>query len=549
MKKNTIIVAVSITVLGIALRLHNLSQYMIYPDSYQVLLVAQNIQTYHSVVGQLGINGMAYPDFFAWTRSGYSLLTLFVSIFLPNLSIAARYTSLIASIVSLSLAFVLGRMFFKSKTYGLAVLLLLSLSFNHAVWGGFILTEGVAGMFMLLFLLSMIAKPPLSTKYPLPFAIGSGLLFGLLILTRYEYSLLVVPVSLYFLRSKKYAWSDLFCFMAAFIFMLALVGSLLYPLPASLFLLLSQSQDLLSRIGILLATIVLLVVIVRRLPSKVKLQQQKYIEWVALVLLWALPVLTLAIGRTLAPALRNFMLDDPLLVFFFLLGTTLLIHRKRYQEYVLFVFLSILLLFTVYYRTNPGMERYLTHLIPFILLPAGYGLVQMYTKILNKTVVARLALLILIFLISLQIYITYQGIRNWGDKTWYQESYDEKVAVRTSQLIHSKNALLLVSFPEPYFYYSRLSTYSITDTYPYIYIPNTLNMKELVISNDMGMHDQFPHFSHFLQTHMSSFKIASFRVQKPYHFGAYSRKEIYPVVLYKTTVLELKKQIRKAQKT
>jgi len=76
-----------------------------------------------------------------------------------------------------------------------------------------------------------------------------------------------------------------------------------------------------------------------------------------------------------------------------------------------------------------------------------------------------------------------------------------------------------------------------------------LNMKELVISNDMGMHDQFPHFSHFLQTHMSSFKIASFRVQKPYHFGAYSRKEIYPVVLYKTTVLELKKQIRKAQKT
>lgn len=130
--------------IGIILRLHNISPFKIYPDSYQSLLTALNIKDYHSVVGFLGKDGMVYPDFFGWTRPFYPLLILAASMFFHTIASSAQYVAVLAGILALPLAFFLGRHVFKSFAVGVGSILLLTLSYNHTVWGGFILTETLA---------------------------------------------------------------------------------------------------------------------------------------------------------------------------------------------------------------------------------------------------------------------------------------------------------------------------------------------------------------------------------------------------------------------
>src|SRR5882757_9649374 len=90
-----------ITLLGAFLRFHNLTPFTVYPDSFQNLIVAQNILHYGSVVGYLGKDGMFYPDFFMWTRPLYALLIDAVSFFGISLLLAARSTAFGLGIVSI----------------------------------------------------------------------------------------------------------------------------------------------------------------------------------------------------------------------------------------------------------------------------------------------------------------------------------------------------------------------------------------------------------------------------------------------------------------
>jgi hypothetical protein len=80
-----------------------------------------------------------------------------------------------------------------------------------------------------------------------------------------------------------------------------------------------------------------------------------------------------------------------------------------------------------------------------------------------------LPITVLIVTILFQGLNTLDGIHNWGDKAWFSTSYAE----HATQLTKS-DTLLLASFPEPYYFVTKLSTHSICDTYPYIYIPDSL---------------------------------------------------------------------------
>lgn len=55
-KKNnlTVVAVLMAVVVGAVLRLHNISDYKFYPDSYQNLVVAHNLKTSHSALGTLG---------------------------------------------------------------------------------------------------------------------------------------------------------------------------------------------------------------------------------------------------------------------------------------------------------------------------------------------------------------------------------------------------------------------------------------------------------------------------------------------------------------
>jgi hypothetical protein len=204
----------------------------------------------------------------------------------------------------------------------------------------------------------------------------------------------------------------------------------------------------------------------------------------------------------------------------------------------------MLVLYAVYFRTNPAMERYITHLIPFLLIPGGFGVATVINLKKHNFPYARVIIALFTGALFFQGISTWIGIRGWGDKSWFQISYDERAAEMTRNRIKSKDTLLLASFPEPYYYVSRLSTHSITDTPPHVYIPDSLNTKEIIISEDMGMRDIFPTFTKFLDKNMQDRKVDSFYVHLPYHYADYSRKGDKEVILYKTTVKELKERIK-----
>src|SRR5438552_3353566 len=72
-------------------------------------------------------------------------------------------------------------------------------------------------------------------------------------------------------------------------------------------------------------------------------------------------------------AIRNFLVSDILLFFLFLVGITVLFKTRTKISLIWFVLFSIVLLEIIYHKINPDMQRYLTHLIPFLLIPASYG--------------------------------------------------------------------------------------------------------------------------------------------------------------------------------
>ena len=540
-----------ILILGIFFRISNISPHKIYPDAYQSLLVAMNIADYHSVVGLLGNNGMLYPDFFAWSRPGFPLFILFTSLFTHDFALAAQIVSVTASILSLPLAFFLGRILYKSQLSGITTILLLAFSFNHTARSGFILTEGMSVFLMLLFVTLFFTRP--LGRFSLPLSLLRGILFALLILTRYEYSLLIIPVLYYVKVSKSYTREEILTFLGGAFFTLLLAAFLLYPLPGTLFLFFHQTQDLLIKsvtgLGVLLALIFFL----RFLPKKIAMLLTRRLPHIMLIALWfgtfyllLQTILPLPLNNVTA-GLRNFLLDDLVLSSSFLIGITLFIRRYIHRDLLTFSLLSIVMLYSVYFRTNPAMERYITHLIPFLLIPAGYGLAEVISMGSSSYRFAKTVIILMALALLFQGLTTWMGIHEWGDKSWFSISYDERAALLTSKRIVMRDSLLLASFPEPYYYVSSLSTHSITDTYPYVYIPDALNDKEIVISEDMGMRDIFPTFTSFLTTHMQDRRLDTFYVHLPYHYAAYSREETHPVTLYKTTVGELKERIQNSK--
>lgn len=542
--------------IGILLRLHNISPFKVYPDSYQSLLTALNIKDYHSVVGFLGKDGMVYPDFFGWTRPFYPLLILAASMFFHTIASSAQYVAVLAGILALPLAFFLGRQVFKSFAVGVGSILLLTLSYNHTVWGGFILTETLAVFLMLLFLLSIFWRKNVSQRYMYLYDGVYGILLALLILTRYEYTLLILPFGYFLLASKQYSRLHLLSFGAAFLSTLFVAVVLLYPLPGSLFVLFAQAQGLLLKSILLIAVCVVGVSLFAIASSSIK---GKLIElfrrgiptilWIGagVLLLQGLLPQVMHLGLLNAPGIQDFVKDDFLLVVFFLIGITIMLVRKSFSHIVFLILFSLVILLGVYVRVNPAMERYMTHLIPFLLIPASYGLSEVFRLLPGRSVLVRIVVIVCFSaLLMLQGFMTFQGLRTRGDRSWFRVSYDEKAAALTSGYLHDPDTLLLASFPEPYYLVSRHSTYSLIDSYPFIYIPDSLNNRPILVSDDIGMLDLFPHFSQLLHRQLSSRVIATFPVNEVYHYREYTREEDIPVTLYLTTVGELKKKIHEA---
>ncbi|MDQ3099553.1 MAG: hypothetical protein M3Q44_07465 [bacterium] len=139
-----------ITLIAAFLHYSNLTPYTLYPDSYQNILVAENIHTYKSVIGTLGKDGQIWPEYFGWTRPGYALLILAANSFFNNYFTAAKTVTLIAVMIAVPFAYFFILQVTESKKLAIGGMVLLALSANYAEWSGLILTEGVGILALML---------------------------------------------------------------------------------------------------------------------------------------------------------------------------------------------------------------------------------------------------------------------------------------------------------------------------------------------------------------------------------------------------------------
>jgi hypothetical protein len=544
---SSICIVLAITILGIGLRLSNISPFKFYPDAYESLLVSENIWNNHSVFGTLGTNGMVFPDAFPWTRPGYPLLINLLKLISLNTEQSAQIVAIGTGILAIPLAYFFIKQIFTSRLVGICAALLLAISFNHVVWGGFIFTE-TTGVFVMLVLLCLVVK---SEQRPLYLDVLAGIIFGFAILTRYEYIILSIPVIIYFLPFKKNVLSILTIFSST-IFILSIVGSILFPFEITISLIISQVLNMLVLAGIIIFvfSIILffrkyLFITVNKLHKKITFIFIGVSIFFIFVLLQPFALSIPFFSHELY-GFRNFILDDFLLVICSIIGFYNLVKNRQQKSLAVFVGLSVFVFFIIYHKLNPEIERYFAHIIPFLLIPASWGLCLVWKWIQTRNYSQKFTqgvLIIVCLIILTQGIISFFGMKLRNNGEWFTVSYEEVAAKKVASLYNDSHAFFLVSFPEPYYFFSRKPVYSIVNHYPFIYIPLKLQNDDIYIIQDEGMREIFPAFSSHLTSDMKQFKIRSFYTHAIYHYIAISKKENKPVNVYKIKIKTLQAKI------
>lgn len=546
-----VLILLLITAVGTFLRISNISPYKFYPDAYQNLLVAENIKTYQSVVGYMGEGGMFFPPFFMWSRPLYAILINITDIFTNDPARAAQIVSLIAGILAIPISFLFLKSIFSSKLVGLCASLLLALSFNHAVWGGFIFTETTAILFLTICLWLLFANLRVIPKLANVSDLGSGFFLGLSLFARYEYAILILSLILLIFAVSINPFVKLINFLTALLLVTSVFLSILFPVTSMYRVIFDQLQRLLIA-GLFIFVLFIGVIAGNLLVSKD--QKQRLLQLASCLSIAGILLLTAYIFLPISNlvGLRNFAGNDFVLAILTIFGIISMLLTPKYRILAFFVIFASVSLGFIYFKVNPQMQRYGTHLVPFLLIPASLALSKIVRIIFNALekrelkISAVVLVIILISSLGFQVFQTFRGMRNWDNGDWYRPSYEEKAAKVVADRIGNKKVLLVTSFPEAYYYFSKQTTHSINNQAPFIYINDSLNETDTFIVLDMGMHDIFPNFTDFVVNNLQPYKVVEFRINETYHYLAYSKDEEFPVEIYEIKLADLKARIMEA---
>jgi hypothetical protein len=484
-----------IMLLGLILRFHATSPYKFYPDSYQPLVVAENITTYGSVIAPLGNNGLLYPDFFSWTRPMYAFLINIGEIFTTPEN-AAQVISFLLSFGAIPLAYLFIKNVWKSKVSGLIGAALLTISYNHTVWSGFILSESIGVFFMILTLyLATRDIDDEKTDVHWPDLI-TGFSFACAVLTRYEYILIAIPLLyIYFVQNNK-PFFRITTIAGSAVLVFALIYFFLSPfvinssLTADQFSLFTRTSDLSHFSGLI-----------------------------------------------------GFAVTDFILLLSALAGVYLSWKEKRSRQFIFFTLISCILLGYMYFRTNPEIQRYMTHLIPFLLIPASLALTSLIYWLKVKTW-KKYAYTTVAVLIVIQTTLSYRGLHHVNNNLWFTSGYEELAASRVQNSLQNID-YLIVSYPEPYYLKSRIPTQSIADAPPFIHFnSNVSENARIAIIEDESLREVFPNFTNFLTT-LDKYKAEDLELHAPWRSALKVKEATKPISIYKITLKELTQLITK----
>lgn len=532
--------------LGIFLRVINDTNHKLYPDYYQNTLVAQNIASDRAVTGFLGEGGVFFPKVVGWARPVYPLFILLANWFTQDLDLSAQIVSVFFSITTLPLFYLVLNKIYRKEEVAFTGLFLLAVSFNHSVWGGFRLTEPVGVFFICLYLLALINNSEKHSVLGQNSDLVLGALLGILTFIRFEYAILLIPTLYLFKLKNVLSKYKIINFLFGYTATVLCFLFLLFPFKQMLPALIMQNLDIAVSVVVIGSAFLFLTIKKPSVIDTISNSSLKYMHLFALsiplviIFYYAFPSSDLS---RYVSGISRFFVFDFLVGFSFLLG---LKSKNMDRGMALLCYSSLFVLGSSYLLLNPTVLRYSTHLLPFILIPASYGAWEIISRSVTKN--KWHALLIGAFAL-VQIYISYLGTSIWVGDQLKITGYKEEVAVKLMEHADLEDKLLLVSTPESFYYHTKATVQSVSNTSPYIFLNTTPANTNLVLVEDAGMRVYFPAFVSALKAaDITNYLSAQYVVPSVYYVGSAIISDNYPVYVYNLSLGELSSILQQSYK-
>lgn len=533
-KNSPVIILSVLVILGLFLQIHAVSPYKIYPDSYQSLLVADNLLHAHRLTAALGPHGMIYPEVFGWTRPLYPALIAMLTATGFTLTAAAQTIAVAAGLLAIPAVFAATNVVLRSRRAGLIAAGLLAISYSHAIWGGFILTEPLEILVVTLAIWQLWRRRPASTTTgikPDSQDILTGLVFALAILTRYENALLLIPALIWCAprpNPKRAATIGLTAIVIT-----AAVLLLLQPISGGLNTLWPQLASYAPVItgGVSIA----LLAIAAAYSGLLATTSRRRIAGRVASILLILAALALDLYHQLYLGVWEFAARDPLISILALFGLVLMLTTRALQSTAAFIILACGLLLAAYYQTNPTMDRYASHLVPLLLIPAGYAVIRIlrFPRRPRSLVLVTLAAEAV-----LQLALTSNGLHYQDAGVWFQPGYEEQNAQRVAA-VTKPGDLIIAATPEPYYLATGTSIQGVATSQPYLSLRNLPANQSVIIIQDQALRDRAPQFSAKITNKLSAFRVTTFNNPTPFRTVTSIELGLKPVMVYKLPLSQL----------
>jgi hypothetical protein len=412
-----------LTLLAVLIRLGAQHGILLYPDSYQFLLVIRGLAEGLPLDAAMGVGGDAWSAPFY--RLGYPVLAFPLYPVLGDAEAAGRALSFAAGIATIPMVYLLARLAIGSRAAAIGAGLLLSVSFSLATWSKFVMPESTA---VFLLTLSMLLAFLAGRGGARTLGAAAALASAVLILVRFE-MILVVPSLLAFIAlGARQGRGNLLPIARVY---LASLAGLVVAFALGLWWAFGDVVSALSLdpVGFLHAHFV---------ESTTDAHQE-----------------ALALS-----GLRDFLDRDPLLVLTGGVGLALVLRWRREHRWALW--LQVLPLFLLYVLRND--MRYFSLLAPALAYAGGLAFAEAWGALSRLATsqrtapalaVSTAASLGLVALVSWQMDLTND---TWHPSQNYEYAAATEVDKRLADLDLSERPTLCAYYAEVYYYVTELPT-------------------------------------------------------------------------------------------
>ena len=414
--------AAALTLLGALVRLNAQDGILLYPDSYQFLLVIRGLAEGIPINAAMGAGGDVWSAPFY--RLGYPILASPLQLALRDPEAAAQALSLAAGTATIPVVYLLTRLALRSRAAAIGAGLVATLSFSLATWSNFVMPEATA---VFLLTLSMLLAY-LAGRSQQAMTVAAALATALLILVRFEMILAVPSLLAFIVLGARQARGN--------------------PLPL-------VRVYLMSLAGLIFAFVLALWWAFGDVMSGFSLNPISFFH--------AHFVESTADAQQGAPALsslRDFLDRDPLLILAGGIGLMLALRRRREQRWALW--LQVLPLFPLYVLRND--MRYFVLLTPALAYASGLAFGEAWAALSHLATSQRAAPALAVStatslaLVALMFWQTDLTNDTWHASQNYEYAAATEVDKRLANLDLSEQPILCAHYAEAYYYVTELPT-------------------------------------------------------------------------------------------